>query len=85
MRVVRAWHRLPREAVVAPSLEVPKARLEGDPGSMSWGGGRPAHGRGLSLPTQSMILWCSREDKNVGTEEWENHAQKMPGLPSNKL
>ncbi|KFR01599.1 hypothetical protein N306_14092, partial [Opisthocomus hoazin] len=29
MRVVRPWHRLPREAVDAPSLEVFKARLDG--------------------------------------------------------
>jgi len=29
MRVARHWHRLPREAVVAPSLEVFKARLDG--------------------------------------------------------
>ena len=29
MRVVRQWHRLPREAVHAPSLEVFKARLDG--------------------------------------------------------
>ena len=28
-RVVRHWHRLPREAVDAPSLEVLKARLDG--------------------------------------------------------
>jgi len=28
-RVVRPWHRLPREAVDAPSLEVFKARLDG--------------------------------------------------------
>ena len=28
MRVVRHWHRLPREAVDAPSLEALKARLE---------------------------------------------------------
>ena len=36
MRVVRAWHRLPREAVDNPSLEVPKARLDGALGSLSW-------------------------------------------------
>jgi len=29
LRVVRPWHRLPREAVAAPSLEVFKARLDG--------------------------------------------------------
>jgi len=29
MRVVEHWHRLPREAVAAPSLEVFKARLDG--------------------------------------------------------
>ncbi|KFP16871.1 hypothetical protein Z169_07805, partial [Egretta garzetta] len=28
MRVVRHWHRLPREAVDAPSLEAFKARLD---------------------------------------------------------
>jgi len=30
MRVVKHWNRLPREAVYAPSLEVCKARLDGD-------------------------------------------------------
>ena len=29
LRVVRHWHRLPREVVGAPSLETPKVRLEG--------------------------------------------------------
>ena len=28
MRVVRHWHKLPREAVAAPSLKVCKARLD---------------------------------------------------------
>ena len=32
-RVVRHWHRLPREAVNAPSLEVFEARLDGALGS----------------------------------------------------
>jgi len=35
-RVVRHWHRLPREAVDAPSLEAIKARLDGDLGSLIW-------------------------------------------------
>jgi len=29
MRVVRHWHRLPRETVAAPSLKVFQARLDG--------------------------------------------------------
>jgi len=29
MRVVRCWHRLPRETLDVPSLEVFKARLDG--------------------------------------------------------
>jgi len=29
MRVVKHWNRLPREVVVAPSLETIKARLDG--------------------------------------------------------
>jgi len=34
MRVVRCWHRLPREVVDAPSLAVLKARLDGALGSL---------------------------------------------------
>ena len=34
MRVVRPWHRLPREAVAAPSLAVFKARLDGALGNL---------------------------------------------------
>ena len=36
LRVVRHWHRLPRAAVDAPSLEVLKARLDGALGSLGW-------------------------------------------------
>jgi len=37
MRVVRHWHRLPRETVDAPSLEVLKIRLDGALSSLiSW-------------------------------------------------
>ena len=35
MRVLRPWHGLPREAVGAPSLEASRARLDGDPGSLT--------------------------------------------------
>jgi len=46
--VVRAWHRLPREAVGAPSLEGLKARLDGALGSLSFWG-QPCPCRGLEL------------------------------------
>ena len=36
MRVVRYWHRLPREAVDAPTLEVFKARLDGALSNLLW-------------------------------------------------
>ena len=39
---VRLWHRLPREAVGAPSVEAIKARLDG-------AGDSPAHSSGLEL------------------------------------
>ena len=36
MMVVRRWHRLPREAVDAPSLQVLKARLDEALGNLVW-------------------------------------------------
>ena len=36
MRVVRPWHRLPREAVACPSLAVFKARLDGALSNLVW-------------------------------------------------
>jgi len=36
MRMVRAWHRFPREAVDASSLEVFKARLDGALSNLVW-------------------------------------------------
>jgi len=36
VRVVRPWHRLPREAVAAPSLAVFKTRLDGAWSSLGW-------------------------------------------------
>jgi len=36
MRVVKHWHRLPREAVAAPSLAVFKARLDGALSNLVW-------------------------------------------------
>ena len=36
MRVVKHWHRLPREAVAAPSLAVFKARLDGAHSNLVW-------------------------------------------------
>ena len=35
-RAVRQWHRLPRGAVDAPSLEVLKAGLDGALGTLGW-------------------------------------------------
>jgi len=36
VRVVRPWHRLPREAVAAPSLAVFKARLDRALSNLVW-------------------------------------------------
>jgi len=36
MRVVRHWHRFPREAVDAPSLAMFKARLDGALSNLVW-------------------------------------------------
>ena len=36
MGVARHWHRLPREAVDAPSLEVFQARLDGAVSNLVW-------------------------------------------------
>jgi len=42
-RVVRCWHRMLREAVGAPSLEV-QGQVGWDPGQPEPVGGSPAHG-----------------------------------------
>ena len=49
-RAVRHRHRLPREALYAPSLVVFKARLDGALGGLILlVGGSPAHGRELEI------------------------------------
>lgn len=47
--VVRHWHRLPREAVGAPSLEVFKARLDRALGNLVWWQGCLPVAGGLEL------------------------------------
>jgi len=39
-RVKRPWAQAAQRAVGSPSLEVPKARLAGELGSLSWWGGK---------------------------------------------
>jgi len=64
MRVVKHWHRLPREVVDAPSLETFKARLDGALSNLIWlkmllliaGGLDQMTFKGLSNPNYSMIL-----------------------------
>jgi len=36
VRVVKHWHRLPREVVEGPSLETFKARLDGALSNLTW-------------------------------------------------
>jgi len=51
MRVVRPWHRLPREAVAAPSLAGLKARLDTALSTLGWWKG--------SLPMAGGWNWVS--------------------------
>ena len=61
---VRHWHRLPREAVDAPSLEVFKARLDEALSNLIWGVASLPMAGGWnwvvfklpSIPSYSMIL-----------------------------
>ncbi|NWY37420.1 WNK2 kinase, partial [Sylvia atricapilla] len=63
----RLWHRLPRAAVVAPSLAVSKVRLDGAWSTLGLMEGVPARGRGwngmtfevLFNPNHSMILYLT--------------------------
>ena len=48
-RVVGHWHRVPREAVDAPSPEVLKARLDGALGNLVWWEVSLPMARGLEL------------------------------------
>ena len=64
VRVVRPWHRLPREAVAAPSLAVFKAGLDGALSTLVWwkvslpmaGGWNEMIFKVLSNPNHSTIL-----------------------------
>ena len=64
MRVVRHWHRLHREVVDAPSLEVFEARLDGALSNLVWWKVSLPMAGGLELvifkvpsnPNHSMIL-----------------------------
>jgi len=46
LRVVRPWHRLPREAVDAPTLDISKARLDGAFRNLGWWKGSLTMARG---------------------------------------
>jgi len=49
LRVVRHWHRLPKDAVDAPSVEVFKARLDGALSTLVWWKVSLCMARGLEL------------------------------------
>jgi len=46
--VVRHWHSCPEKLWVPHPWRI-KARLDKTLGSLSWGGGSPAHGGGLEM------------------------------------
>ena len=61
VRAARRWARLPRAAVGAPSLAVPRARLDGAGSTLGcWEGSLPMAGGGTgwalgSLPTHTVL------------------------------
>jgi len=83
MKVVRPWHRLPREAVAAPSLEGFKARLDGALSNLGWwkmslpmaGGLEPDE---LSGPFQPKPFYGS---KQINKKEKLNTISRVPLLP----
>jgi len=66
LKVVRRWHRLPREAVAAPFLGVSKARLDGALSTLLWwkgpcprqGGWNEMICKASSNPNHSMNPYC---------------------------
>ena len=78
-RVVRQWHRLPREAVGAPSLEAFKSRLYGALGSLIWWVSALSVTRGCSSvifkvpsnPSHFMVvLWLGARTGSPGQWSW---------------
>ena len=72
VRVVRPWHRLPREAVDVPSLAVFKARWDGALSSLGWWKGSLPMAGGWSAgickvpsnPNHAIILTPSALDRS---------------------